>query len=193
VPFRTVRSEFSSRAISRACPMLPLANKWERRSMLWSVKSAIGMPSLGHSWLGGSIGQVNFYSPSPRRALDGFTPGSIGGIMAMTDRPRKITFAEMRESGVRGLLIYCVDYRCSHSIAISGDVWPDDVRLSQLSTSGTVPNVRSSRRKPRSHRTCSHAKRSHGTRSHRICEQQRRLAACPACRCQRFPYRRDGR
>jgi hypothetical protein len=27
----------------------------------------------------------------------------------------------MRTHGVRGLLIYCADYRCSHSIAISGD------------------------------------------------------------------------
>ena len=39
----------------------------------------------------------------------------------MTDRPQKITFAEMREQGVRGILVYCVDYRCSHSIAISTD------------------------------------------------------------------------
>jgi len=31
----------------------------------------------------------------------------------------KITLGEMRASGVRGLLIYCADYRCSHSIAIS--------------------------------------------------------------------------
>jgi hypothetical protein len=29
------------------------------------------------------------------------------------------TFAEMRESGVRALLVYCADYRCSHSIAIA--------------------------------------------------------------------------
>jgi hypothetical protein len=60
-------------------------------------------------------------------------------------RPQKITFAEMRSSGVRGLL------RCKgrnarhgrarspdlllrlqvlHHVAISGDHWPDDVRLS---------------------------------------------------------------
>jgi hypothetical protein len=39
----------------------------------------------------------------------------------MTERPQKITFAEMRDMGVRGLLVYCADYRCSHSIAISGD------------------------------------------------------------------------
>jgi hypothetical protein len=37
------------------------------------------------------------------------------------ERPQKITFAEMRSSGVRGLLVYCSDYRCSHYIAISGD------------------------------------------------------------------------
>jgi hypothetical protein len=50
----------------------------------------------------------------------------------MSDRPQKITFAQMRDMGVRGLLIYCADYRCSHSIAISGDAWPDDVRLSDI-------------------------------------------------------------
>lgn len=45
---------------------------------------------------------------------------------------QKITFREMRASGVRGLLIYWSDYRCSHSTAISGDRWPDHVRLSDL-------------------------------------------------------------
>ena len=48
------------------------------------------------------------------------------------DHPQKITFAEMRDMGVRGLLIYCADYRCSHSIAITGDHWPDDLRLSDI-------------------------------------------------------------
>ncbi len=38
----------------------------------------------------------------------------------------------MRESGVRGVLIYCSDYKCSHSIAIRADKWADDVRLSDL-------------------------------------------------------------
>jgi len=52
--------------------------------------------------------------------------------MSASDRPQKITFGEMREMGVRGLLIYCADYRCSHSIAISGDAWPDDARLSDI-------------------------------------------------------------
>jgi hypothetical protein len=31
----------------------------------------------------------------------------------MTDRPEKITFGEMRDMGVRGLLVYCADYRWS--------------------------------------------------------------------------------
>jgi hypothetical protein len=52
-------------------------------------------------------------------------------IMGM-ERPQKITFAEMRSSCVRGLLIYCSDYKCSHYIAISGDNWSDDVRLSDI-------------------------------------------------------------
>ena len=52
--------------------------------------------------------------------------------MSASDRPQKITFAEMREMGVRGLLIYCADYRCSHSIAISGDAWPNNAKLSDI-------------------------------------------------------------
>jgi len=48
------------------------------------------------------------------------------------DRPQKIRLAEMRSAGVHGLLIYCSDYHCSHWIAVSGDQWPDDVRLSDL-------------------------------------------------------------
>jgi hypothetical protein len=47
-------------------------------------------------------------------------------------RQQKITFGEMRDSGVRRILIYCSDYRCSHSRAISADQWPDDVRLSDI-------------------------------------------------------------
>jgi hypothetical protein len=50
----------------------------------------------------------------------------------MPTRPQKITFGEMRAAGVRSVLVYCSDYRCSHSIAISADDWSDDVRLSDL-------------------------------------------------------------
>jgi hypothetical protein len=50
----------------------------------------------------------------------------------MTERPQKITFAEMHEMGVRGILIYCADFRCSHSLAVNADQWPDDLRLSDI-------------------------------------------------------------
>jgi len=52
--------------------------------------------------------------------------------MAAVTPPQKITFGEMRSSGARGLLIYCADYHCSHSSAISPNRWPDDVRLSDI-------------------------------------------------------------
>jgi hypothetical protein len=50
----------------------------------------------------------------------------------VTQRNQKITLAEMRASGVHGLLIFCADYHCSHSIAVNADQWSDDVRLSDL-------------------------------------------------------------
>jgi hypothetical protein len=53
-------------------------------------------------------------------------------LVALTQRPQKITFAEMREMGLRGVLIYCADYRCSHSIAISAAPWTDDLLLSDI-------------------------------------------------------------
>jgi hypothetical protein len=59
----------------------------------------------------------------------------IGGIMstmAALASPQKINFAEMRETGARGLLVYCADYRCSHSIAVSAERWPDEVQLSDI-------------------------------------------------------------
>jgi hypothetical protein len=65
-------------------------------------------------------------------------PGTVISLRQLSsqswgmDRPIRITFADMREQGVRGPLIYCAHYRCSHSIAISGDRWPDDVRLSDI-------------------------------------------------------------
>jgi hypothetical protein len=38
--------------------------------------------------------------------------------MSTDARPAKITFGEMRASGVRGLLIYCSDYRAALKAAI---------------------------------------------------------------------------
>jgi hypothetical protein len=38
----------------------------------------------------------------------------------------------MRASGVRGVLIYCADYTCSHSIEMSADRWAEGIRLSDI-------------------------------------------------------------
>jgi hypothetical protein len=45
---------------------------------------------------------------------------------------QKITFGELRAQGVSGVLIYCADYRCSHSVAMDAGAWPDDLRLSDI-------------------------------------------------------------
>jgi hypothetical protein len=50
----------------------------------------------------------------------------------LMEREQKITFRAMRDTGVRGILIYCADYKCSHSTAISGDHWGDEIRLSDI-------------------------------------------------------------
>jgi hypothetical protein len=47
-------------------------------------------------------------------------------------RPQKITFDEMRETGVRGVLVYCADYHCGHRVTLSPDRWPEQVRLSDI-------------------------------------------------------------
>jgi hypothetical protein len=57
-------------------------------------------------------------------------PRDYKGMAELTRQ--KITFGEMRTAGVRGLLIYCSDYKCSHSTTMSADRWPDDVRLSDI-------------------------------------------------------------
>jgi hypothetical protein len=38
----------------------------------------------------------------------------------MTTCPGKITFGELRESGVRDVRIYCCDHRCSHHVETTG-------------------------------------------------------------------------
>jgi hypothetical protein len=49
----------------------------------------------------------------------------MGGML---NRPQK----RKASLGVRGVPIYCANYQRLHWTAISGDRWPDDVRLSDL-------------------------------------------------------------
>ena len=42
-------------------------------------------------------------------------------------------FVAAGELGVRRVLVYCSDYKCSHSIELlDADQWPDDLRLSDI-------------------------------------------------------------
>ena len=45
----------------------------------------------------------------------------------------------MRAANLRRLLVHCSDYQCSHWTAISGDRWPDEVRLSDIEPRFTWP------------------------------------------------------
>ena len=69
-------------------------------------------------------------------------PPSIGALFVMvlitilrmrrppsSIAPQKITFGEMRSTGVHGVLVYCTDYRCSHSLELSAERWPDAVAI----------------------------------------------------------------
>jgi hypothetical protein len=47
-------------------------------------------------------------------------------------RAEKITLGEVRSGNIRGLLVYCSDDKCGHRVRISGEHWPDTIRLSDL-------------------------------------------------------------
>jgi hypothetical protein len=67
---------------------------------------------------------VRLYSEDP--ISRGFTTRPASAIMGHARTPTaEDHIGEMRASGVRGLMICCSDYRCSHSTAISADRWPD--------------------------------------------------------------------
>ncbi|EHR03212.1 hypothetical protein [Bradyrhizobium sp. WSM471] len=54
------------------------------------------------------------------------------GATNFSSRPVKITFAELREMGLRGVLVHCGNFRCRRHVAVSADVWPDHLRLSDI-------------------------------------------------------------
>jgi hypothetical protein len=48
------------------------------------------------------------------------------------DRTVKITFGEMRQAGVTGILVYCADYQCSHMVRVDASQWAEEIRLSDI-------------------------------------------------------------
>lgn len=45
---------------------------------------------------------------------------------------KTITSGEMRAIGVRRVIVFCSGYKCSHSVTMDADQWPDDLRLSDI-------------------------------------------------------------
>jgi hypothetical protein len=88
----------------------------------------------GHRWRGVMRPPPKTVLPGREKTCGKPTSGRAhqraGGprVEAMT-RPTKITFGEMRDMGVRGV---SADYRCSHSVTMNAERWPDDLRLSDV-------------------------------------------------------------
>jgi len=59
---------------------------------------------------------------------------------------QKITFGEMRESGVRDALIYCRDHHCSHHVEANADGWPDHPVATIPACTGTASRSGQARR-----------------------------------------------
>jgi hypothetical protein len=78
----------------------------------------------------------NLSDPHPRRAVARrrSAPQGIDDLRAIADRgimgdgrsPSQDHLCP--DARVRGLLVHCSDYKCSHSIATLADQWPDDMR-----------------------------------------------------------------
>ena len=64
----------------------------------------------------------------------------------MTIRPVKITFGQLREQGINHIEVYCRDYKCSHSVKMPADRWPDHVRLSDHRGQVCLHGLRQARR-----------------------------------------------
>jgi hypothetical protein len=67
----------------------------------------------------------------------------------MTAHQQKITLGEMRSNGgPRLLIVYCADFKCSHSVIQDAKPWSEDVRLSDLDLVAPRParNVAARRR-----------------------------------------------
>jgi hypothetical protein len=81
------------------------------------------------------IGSARDLPTQPFRRLPTAALGALMTPMPELTAPtrqQKIPLAEMRSSDVRGLLVYCANYRCAHAVRISADRWPDHIRLSDL-------------------------------------------------------------
>ncbi len=64
---------------------------------------------------------------------------SASTVFLLEPREPKITLGDMRASGVRAVLIYCADHKCSHSIAKTALPMASAGRFSPLGPLGICP------------------------------------------------------
>jgi hypothetical protein len=65
-------------------------------------------------------------------APPGLRAGALRLLVGQAGHDRRDHLRRDVRMGVQGMLVYCADYRCSHSISLSADQWPDDRRLSNI-------------------------------------------------------------
>jgi hypothetical protein len=116
----------------------PLQDFWSKTAtpdLPW-----VGWPFATQAAYFGRRFSVGCYTGRTFRLPPGRARASIAACPTPAKRSRS---AKCAPPAFRGLLIYCSDYQCSHWTAISGDPWPDEVRLiegfSHFVTSVTAP------------------------------------------------------
>jgi hypothetical protein len=53
----------------------------------------------------------------------------------------------MRAADISGVLVYCTDYRCSHSVALAADRWADDFAAVRHRSALYLQRLRPTRRR----------------------------------------------
>lgn len=90
--------------------------------------------------LGSLVGGPGHLPDEPRRTvpLSQSMPDAIFRLAVTLGRisrmrlEQTITLGQMRQSGAPRLHVFCGDYKCSHSVVIDADCWPESLQLSDL-------------------------------------------------------------
>jgi hypothetical protein len=95
--------------------------------------------ALSHGPGTDAVNEFTLCTPLIAVARRGSNPLQVDKLPSVSDRVlmghalSENHLRRMRSAGgPTGILVYCADYRCSHSIDMPADQWPDDVRLSDI-------------------------------------------------------------
>jgi hypothetical protein len=84
-----------------------------------------------HSGAQAIVGAVT-HTGGPRALIENqgqaHATNNAGPIVASDGEEMRCQNPDRETVGVRGLLVCCADYRCSHSVAVMADQWADDVQ-----------------------------------------------------------------